>query len=102
MKKLAFVIALLCSSTMGAPIAKSTAIVRAQFGAQADFYVCYVSRTSGKYTNSYSSQVPQFQISGLTQGATYYFAVSAFYRAKETPKSAEVSKLVPYSSPKYQ
>ncbi len=80
---------LLCFVVQAAPTTNVKVTLRCQFGAHADFFVWYVGGESDVYTNSACSTVPQTTIM-LAPNQTYYFRVSAFVRAKETDKSAQV------------
>ncbi|MEM4308888.1 MAG: NosD domain-containing protein [Thermoplasmata archaeon] len=55
-------------------------------------YKVYWGTTSGSYTNSQNvGNVLTYTVTGLTNGQTYYFAVSAINSVGEGPKSTEVS-----------
>jgi hypothetical protein len=64
--------------------------------AGADSYRVYASRSSGVSKESYESRYtgitnPRYEVTGLENGVTYYFVVTAVRRSDESPESQEVS-----------
>jgi hypothetical protein len=64
--------------------------------AGADSYRVYASRSSGVSKESYESRytgitTPRYEVTGLENGVTYYFVVTAVRGSDESPESQEVS-----------
>jgi fibronectin type 3 domain-containing protein len=79
--------------------AKGTIMVHWDALREAGSYIIYSSTTPGiennKFRNKRRVTKPNFTISGLTSGKTYYFSVTALNGSGESGMSAEVSATAP-------
>jgi predicted phage tail protein len=63
-------------------------------GAAVTNYTIYYGPSSGNYTHSITIEnITHYTLSGLTNGITYFFAVSAINKAGESERSNEVSAI---------
>jgi PKD repeat protein len=67
-------------------------------------YKIYCSQTSGSYSatacgQTFSATQTSYKVSGLQEGATYYFVATAYNAATESARSNEVSAKVSSSAP---
>ena len=64
-------------------------------------FAFYCGQSSGQYTSRFDAGASQtYTVSGLTEGASYYCAVTAYDSSRaESAYSNEISAIVPYSAP---